>query len=56
MSVLEGQSHEDCQELLMCSRLELMVAREVTFRLIGASGASSEYTLNGNYTWPALLH
>jgi hypothetical protein len=56
MSVLEGEPDEECQDLLGCSRLEIVMAREVTFRLIGASGASSEYTLNGNYTWPALLH
>lgn len=56
MSVLEGLSDEECQDLLRCSRLEIVMAREVAFRLIGASGPSSEYTLGGNYTWPALLH
>jgi hypothetical protein len=56
MSVLEGQSDEECQDVLRCSRLEIVMAREVTFRLIAASGPSSEYILGGNYTWPALLH
>jgi hypothetical protein len=56
MSVLEGQSHEDCQELLRCSRLELVMARDVAFRLVATSGPSSEHTPSGDHTWPALLH
>ena len=47
---------EECQDLLRCSRLEIVMAREVTFRLIAASGPSLEHTLNGHRTWPALLH
>jgi hypothetical protein len=56
MSVLEGQSDEDCQELLKCSRLEVVTARELAFRFIATSGPRSERPQNGNYTWPALLH
>ena len=56
LSVLEGQSDEDCQDFLRCSRLEVVMARDVAFRLVAASGPSSEHTLSGSYTWPALLH
>lgn len=56
MSVLEGQSDEDCQDLLRCSRLEVVMARDVAFRLVAATGPSSEHTMSGNYTWPVLLH
>ena len=56
MLLLEGQSDEDCQELLRCSRLELVMARDVAFRLVATSGPSSEHTLSGDHTWPALLH
>jgi DNA-directed RNA polymerase specialized sigma24 family protein len=56
MSVLEGQSDEECQDFLGCSRLEILMAHEVTFRLVAASAPSSEHTLNGHYRWPTLLH
>jgi hypothetical protein len=56
MSVLEGQTDEDCQDLLRCSRQEVVMAREVAFSLVAAGGPSSERTLIGNYTWQALLH
>jgi hypothetical protein len=56
MSVFEGQSGEDCQDLLKCSQLDVVMARDVAFRLVATSGPSSECTLNGNHTWPALLH
>lgn len=56
LSILEGQSDEDCQNLLRCSRLEIVMARHVAFRLVAASGPSSEQTLDGSDTRPALLH
>jgi hypothetical protein len=56
MSVLEGRSNEDCQELLRCSRLEVVITRDVAFRLVATSDPSSERPPNGTYTWPALLH
>jgi hypothetical protein len=56
MSVLEGQSDEDCQELLGCSRLDIAMARDVAFRLAAASCLGSKHTFSGNYMWPALLH
>jgi hypothetical protein len=56
MSVLEGQSDEDCQDLLRCSRLEIEMARDVAFRFLAVTGVSSEHSLNGSYTWPKLLH
>jgi hypothetical protein len=56
MSVLEGQSDEDCQSLLRCSRQEVVIAREVAIRLLAAANPGYEHTQEGMYTWPGLLN
>jgi hypothetical protein len=56
MSVLEGQSDEDCQNLLRCSRQEVVIAREVALRLLAAANPGYEHTQEGMYTWPGLLN
>lgn len=54
MSVLEGQSVEECQSLLRCSRQEVVMAREVAVRLLAAANPGWEHTQTGKYTWPGL--
>lgn len=54
MSVLEGQSVEDCQSLLRCSRQEVVMAREVAVRLLAAADPGWERIQVGRYTWPEL--
>jgi DNA-directed RNA polymerase specialized sigma24 family protein len=56
MSVLEGQSNEDCQSLLRCSRQEVVMARKVALRLLAATNTGWEHTLVGKYTWLELLN
>ena len=57
MSVLEGQSDEDCQRLLRCSQQEVMMAREVALRLLTEAAPGCELGQEkGTYTWPQLLN
>jgi hypothetical protein len=56
MSVLEGHSDEDCQDLLRCSRQKVLIAREVALRLVATANSGWERTQIGSCTWPALLH
>jgi hypothetical protein len=56
MSVLEGHSDEDCQDLLRCSRQKVLMAREVALRLVATANSGWERTQIGSCTWPALLH
>jgi hypothetical protein len=55
MSVLEGQSDEDCQDFLRCSRQEVVLAREVAFWLVAAANPGWERIQVGSYSWQALL-
>jgi hypothetical protein len=55
MSVLEGQSVEDCQSLLGCSRQEVVIARELALSLLAATGHGYEPSREGLCTWRALL-
>jgi hypothetical protein len=56
MSVLEGHSDADCQDLLCCSRQKLMMAREVALRLVAAASSDWERTQIGSHIWSALSH
>jgi hypothetical protein len=56
LSILEGQSDEDCQSLLRCSRQEVVMARQVALRLVVATHPGREPGQVEHYTWPALLH
>ena len=56
MSVLEGQSDEDCQSLLGRSQQELLMAREVALRFIAAANPGWEHAQAKEYTGPELLN
>lgn len=55
MAVLEGQSVEDCQSLLGCSRQEVLIARELAVSFLAATGHSYGPTNDGSSAWRALL-
>jgi hypothetical protein len=56
MSVLEGQSDEDCQSLLGCSRQEFAMAREVALRVIAAANPGWEHAQAGKHLWLGQLN
>jgi hypothetical protein len=56
MSVLEGQSDEDCQSLLSCSRQEVVMARKVALRLYVAANPGYERNQQAISIWPRLLN
>jgi hypothetical protein len=56
LSILEGHSSEGCQNLLRCSRRDVVMAREVALRLVATASQGWERSQIGRYIWPALLH
>jgi hypothetical protein len=56
MSVLEGQSDEDCQSLLSCSRQEIVMARKVAMKLFGAATRRLEFDHEGLFVWSRILN
>lgn len=55
IAVLEGQSVEDCQNLLECSRQEVLMARELAVSYLGATGHSYGPTNDRSCAWRAPL-
>jgi hypothetical protein len=47
MSVLEGQSDEDCQSLISCSRQEIVMARKAVMKLFVAANCRFEFDHEG---------
>jgi hypothetical protein len=56
LSVLEGQSDEDCQSLLRCSRLEFLMARKAALRLFAEADPRYERNQEAISIWPRLLN
>jgi hypothetical protein len=56
MSVLEGQSDEDCQSLLRCTRQELVMARNGALSLFVESSLGYERNGEASSIWPRLLN
>jgi hypothetical protein len=56
MSVLEGQSDEDCQSLLRCTRQELVMARKSALRLFVDANPGYERNEEEVSIWPRLLN
>jgi hypothetical protein len=56
MSVLEGQSDEDCQSLLRCTRQELVMARKGALRLFVEADHGYERRREAISIWPRLLN
>ena len=56
MSVLEGQSYEDCQSLLNCSRQEIVMARKAAMKFFGAATRRLEFDHEGVFIWPRILN
>lgn len=56
MSVLEGQSVEDCQSLLRCTRHEFVEARKATLRLFAEADLGHERSQEATSIWPRLLN
>jgi hypothetical protein len=56
VSVLEGESDEDCQSLLRCSRLEVVIARWVAIKLLAAASPGYEHTHEAMHFLPELLN
>jgi hypothetical protein len=56
MSVLEGQSDEDCQSLLRCTRQELVMARKAALRFFVESDYGYERRQEAISIWPRLLN
>jgi hypothetical protein len=56
MSVLEGQSDEDCQSLLTCTRQELVMARKGALRLFVKANPGYERNEEEVSIWPRLLN
>ena len=56
MSVLEGQSDEDCQTLLRCTRQELAMARKAALRLFVRATLGYERNQEAISVWPRLLN
>ena len=56
MSVLEGQSDEDCQSLLRCTRQELVMARKAVLRLFVEADHGYELRQEAISIWPRLLN
>jgi hypothetical protein len=53
---LKDNQTKDCQNLLRCSRQEVVVAREVALRLVAAANPGWERIQVGSHSWRALLH
>lgn len=56
LSVLEGQSDEDCQSLLRCSRQEFVMARKAALRLFAEADPGYERNQEAISIWPRLLN
>jgi hypothetical protein len=56
MSVLEGQSDEDCQSLLRCTRQELVTARKTALRLFVEVDHGPERRQETISIWPRLMN
>jgi hypothetical protein len=56
LSVLEGQSDEDCQSLLRCTRQEFVAARKVALRLFAEANLGYERNKEAISIWPRLLN
>lgn|SRR5208282_1419520 len=56
LSVLEGQSEEDCQSLLRCTREELVMARKSALKHFEEANLGYERNLEATPIWPRLLN
>jgi len=56
MSVLEGQSDEDCRSLLRCTRQDLVMAPKAALRLFVESDHGYERSQEAISIWPRLLN
>jgi hypothetical protein len=56
MSVLEGQSDEDCQSLLRCTRQEVVMGRKGALRLFVEANPGYERNQEEVSIWPGLLN
>ena len=56
LSVLEGQSDEDCQSLLRCSRQEFVMARKAALRLFAEADSVYQRNQEPISIWPRLLN
>jgi hypothetical protein len=56
MSVLEGQSDEDCQSLLRCTRQELVIARKSALKHFEEANLGYERNQEAISIWPKLLN
>lgn len=56
MSILEGQSYEDCQNLLSCSRQEIDMARKTAMKCFAAGNCYFEGKHNKLFVMPRLLN
>jgi hypothetical protein len=56
MTVLEGQLDEDCQNLLKCSRQDIVMARKEALKLFAAADPGYEHNQETMYIWPRLLN
>jgi hypothetical protein len=56
MSVLEGQSDEDCQSLLRCTRQEIVMARKSALRVFVEANLGYERNQESISIWPRLLN
>jgi hypothetical protein len=56
MTILEGQSDEDCQSLLSCSGQEVVKARKTTLKRFGAGNYRFEFDQKELSIWPRFLN
>jgi hypothetical protein len=56
LSVLEGQSDEDCQSLLRCTRQELVMARKTALRHFEEDNLGHERNQEAISIWPGLMN
>jgi hypothetical protein len=56
LSVLEGQSDEDCQSLLRCTRQELVMARKSALKHFEEVNLGYERNQEAISIWPRLLN
>ncbi len=56
MSILEGQSDEQCQSLLSCSRQEVVMARKTALKRFGAGNYRFEFDQKELSIWPRFLN
>jgi hypothetical protein len=56
MTVLEGHSDEECQNVLRCSRQEVVMARKAALQLLVAAKSGSTYGQESICAWSGLVN